>query len=259
MTVVELAVVAEWLGAARRVVVLTGAGISTESGIPDFRGPDGVWTRDPGAERRSAIDAYLRDGALRERVWQERLHHPAWTAVPNAGHLALAELERLGHLELLVTQNIDGLHLLAGSSPQRVIEIHGTLRQVTCLSCGRRAPMETALARVRAGEADPRCLDCGGLLKSATVSFGQPLVAADLHRAEAAAQACDCFWAVGTSLAVHPVARLPALARRAGARLVLVNQQPTPYDRVADAVMREPIGTVLPAVVRRLSRSRQPS
>ena len=246
---VDPATLAAWVREAGRVVVLTGAGISTESGIPDFRGPDGVWTRDPAAERRSSIEAYVRDGALREQVWQERLHHPTWSATPNAGHRALVELERQGHLELLVTQNIDGLHLLAGSSPQRVVEIHGTLREVTCLQCRRRAPMETALARVRAGEADPRCRDCGGLLKSATVSFGQPLATGDLRRAEAAARACDCFLAVGTSLAVHPVARLPALALAAGARLVVVNQLPTPYDRVADAVVRDPIGTVLAAVV----------
>ena len=248
----DASTLAGWLRSAERVVVLTGAGISTESGIPDFRGPDGVWTRDPAAERRSSIEAYRRDGRLRQQVWQERLHHPAWTAAPNAGHLALAALERQGRLELLVTQNIDGLHRLAGSSPERLIEIHGTLREVTCLQCQRRGPMEAALARVRAGEADPRCLGCGGLLKSATISFGQPLVARDLHRAEAAARACDCFWAVGTSLTVHPVARLPALALEAGAHLVVVNQQPTPYDRLAAAVVRERIGAVLPEVVARL-------
>jgi NAD-dependent deacetylase len=175
--------------------------------------------------------------------------HPAWTAQPNAGHLALAELERRGRLDTLVTQNIDGLHQRAGSSPDRVVEIHGTVREVVCMACGERAPMERALDRVRAGEADPPCRSCGGILKSATVSFGQSLVPEDLRRAEKAARNCDLFLALGTTLTVYPVAYLPEMALEAGARLVIANAQPTPFDGEAAAVLRGSLGEVLPRLV----------
>jgi NAD-dependent deacetylase len=241
--------IAAWIREARSVVALTGAGMSTESGIPDFRGPEGMWTRDPLAERMSNIGYYVADPDVRRRAWQGRLHHPAWEAVPNAGHRGLAELERLGRIDLLVTQNIDGLHQQAGSSSERLIEIHGTVREVMCLACGDRGPMQETLERVRSGEDDPACRDCGGILKSATISFGQNLVPADLARAEAAARACDLFLALGTSLTVYPVALLPELALDAGARLVIVNAQPTPYDDRAHAVLHERIGEVLPALV----------
>jgi NAD-dependent deacetylase len=241
--------VAGWLRSARATVALTGAGISTESGIPDFRGPQGVWTRDPAAERLSDIRHYVADPDLRRIAWQRRLDHPGWQARTNAGHRALAELERKGRLSLLVTQNIDGLHQLAGTSSERLVEIHGTMREVVCLDCGDRGPMARTLDRVRAGEPDPACLRCGGVLKSATISFGQPLVAEDLRWAEAASAACDLFLAIGTSLTVYPVALLPQRARAAGARLVIVNAEPTPLDREADAVLRQPIGEVLPALV----------
>ena len=242
--------VAGWLRSAARIVVLTGAGVSTESGIPDFRGPKGVWTKDPKAERLSNIDHYLADREVRVQAWRGRLDHAAWTAEPNAAHRAIAELERLGNLHTLVTQNIDGLHARAGSSPERTIEIHGTIREYACLGCGDRGPMGDALARVRAGEEDPHCLSCGGLLKSATISFGQALVAEDLQRAERGAASCDLFVAAGTSLGVYPVAYLPELALRAGARLVIVNQEPTPYDGRADAVLRGLAGEILPGLVR---------
>jgi NAD-dependent deacetylase len=231
------------------VTVLTGAGVSTDSGIPDFRGPNGVWTRDPAAQRMFTLDAYLRDPELRARAWQSRLAHPAWTAEPNAAHRALVDLERAGRLHTLVTQNIDGLHQRAGSDPARVVEVHGTLSQVECLGCGARTPMAATLDRVRAGEADPACLDCGGILKSATVSFGQRLDPATVERARVAAVECDTFLAVGTSLTVQPVAALAPLAKRCGATLVVVNATPTPYDDLADAVVREPIGAALPRLV----------
>jgi NAD-dependent deacetylase len=246
---VTITEIAAWIREARSVVALTGAGMSTESGIPDFRGPEGMWTRDPLAERMSNIGYYVADPDVRRRAWQGRLHHPAWEAVPNAGHRGLAELERLGRIDLLVTQNIDGLHQQAGSSSERLIEIHGTVREVMCLACGDRGPMQETLERVRSGEDDPACRDCGGILKSATISFGQNLVPADLARAEAAARACDLFLALGTSLTVYPVALLPELALDAGARLVIVNAQPTPYDDRAHAVLHERIGEVLPALV----------
>ena len=160
-----LSAVRSWIEAARRLVVLTGAGISTESGIPDFRGPQGVWTRNPEAEKQSTIQHYVADPEVRRRAWQSRLDSPAWGAQPNAGHRALVALERRGKLDTLITQNIDGLHQAAGSSPERVVEVHGTMREVVCLACGERAPMERALARVRAGEEDPPCRTCGGILK----------------------------------------------------------------------------------------------
>jgi NAD-dependent deacetylase len=237
------------MAAARRVVVLTGAGISTDSGIPDFRGPEGVWTKDPEAERRSTLDAYLGDPEVRRRAWQDRLRSPTWYAEPNAGHRALVVLERQGRLDTLVTQNIDGLHQLAGNDPDKVVEIHGTMREVVCLSCGYRGPAGPALDRVRAGEDDPPCRRCGGILKSATISFGQSLVVEDLLRAEAAARRCDLLLAVGTSLGVYPAAGLVPLAAEHGATVVIANAEPPPYDRIAAAVVRQPLGTALPALV----------
>lgn len=229
--------------------MLTGAGISTESGIPDFRGPQGLWTKDPAAEKLFTLQNYMADRDIRVRSWRTRLEHPAWEAKPGPGHLALAELERKGKLDMLITQNIDGLHQAAATSPERLVEIHGTLREVVCMECGERAPMRAALDRVEAGEDDPPCRDCGGILKSATISFGQSLVRDDLERAQRAAASCDVFLAVGTSLTVAPVSYLPAIARRAGAALVIVNAEPTPYDGSADVVLRDPIGEILPEIV----------
>jgi len=165
-----------WVDASTRIVALTGAGISTDSGIPDFRGPQGVWTKDPRAERLSNIHCYLADPEVRKLSWKNRLDHPAWHAQPNAAHDALVALERNGKLHALITQNIDGLHQRAGTSPDKVIEVHGTMRKVMCMSCDWRGPMEPVLDRVRGGEEDPACERCGGVLKSATISFGQPLV-----------------------------------------------------------------------------------
>jgi NAD-dependent protein deacetylase/lipoamidase len=238
-----------WVDAAKRVVALTGAGISTDSGIPDFRGPQGVWTKNPSAEKLSTLQHYLADPEVRKTSWQMRLASPAWTAQPNAGHMALVELERRGKLHALVTQNIDGLHLRAGNSGARVVEVHGTLHEVTCWGCGWRGPMQPVLERVRAGEADPSCHACGGILKSATISFGQALVPEVIERALRVADEADLLLAVGTSLQVYPVASAVPIAREGGARVVIVNAQPTPYDDIADAVLREPIGSVLPRLV----------
>jgi NAD-dependent deacetylase len=239
-------VVRGWIEAAERVVVLTGAGVSTDSGIPDFRGPQGVWTRNPEAEKQSTIQHYVADPEVRRRAWRSRLESPAWSAQPNAGHRALVALERRGKLDTLITQNIDGLHQAAGSSPERVVEVHGTMREVVCLDCGQRAPMERALARVRAGEDDPPCRTCGGILKSATISFGQGLVPEDLRRAEQAARRCDLMLAVGTKLSVWPVAGVVPVAKDSGARVVIVNAESTEMDGMADAVLRGPIGDILP-------------
>jgi NAD-dependent deacetylase len=241
--------VPHWLASARRITVLTGAGISTDSGIPDFRGPQGVWTRNPNAAAMFTLDNYVADPGVRRQAWRNRREHPAWTAEPNAGHRSLVDLERAGRLRAIVTQNIDGLHQKAGSDPARVIEIHGTLWFVQCLTCENRTPMAETLARVDAGEEDPPCELCGGILKSATISFGQALEPRVLHAAVDAARGCDLLVAVGTSLSVHPAAGLVDVAMAAGARVMIINAEPTPYDRVADAVVREPIGTSLPAMV----------
>ncbi len=238
-----------WLAAADTVTVLTGAGVSTDSGIPDFRGPQGVWTRNPEAARISTLSAYLSDPDLRRQAWRNRRDHPAWQARPSAGHRALVALERSGRLRALVTQNIDELHQRAGSDPDRVIELHGTLFGVQCMSCPDRTSMAEALDRVAAGEPDPACRQCGGILKSATVSFGQRLDQQVLERAAAAAADCDVFLAVGTSLTVHPAAGLVNVAARVGARIVIVNAGATPYDQLADEVIDGPIGEVLPALV----------
>jgi NAD-dependent deacetylase len=240
---------AGWIETADAVTVLSGAGISTDSGIPDFRGPQGVWTKDPAAQALVTIDCYLGDPAVRRRAWQERLHHPAWTAEPGPGHRALVDLERRGRLRAICTQNIDGLHQAAGSDPALVLELHGTIHEVVCLSCGLRTPMPVVLDRVRGGEDDPPCEACGGILKSATISFGQSLDPDVVHAAALAAQASDVFLAVGTSLQVMPAAGLCRLATRSGARLVVVNAEPTPYDAEADAVIRSPIAEALPALV----------
>jgi NAD-dependent deacetylase len=246
--------VATAIAEAQRVVVLTGAGVSTGSGIPDYRGPQGVWTRDPAAERLSTIDAYLEDAAVRREVWRQRLSSGIFGAEPNAAHRALATLEALGRLDTLITQNVDGLHLAAGSSPDRVIEVHGTVHEVVCLSCEDRGPAAPVLDRVRAGEDDPSCPGCGGVLKSATISFGQALDQDDLFRAHDAAASCDVFLAAGTSLAVYPVAGLPEVAASRGAWLAIANADPTPFDGAADAVLRGDVADVLTRIVGEVQR-----
>jgi NAD-dependent deacetylase len=237
-----------WIDGARRVVVLTGAGISTDSGIPDFRGPQGVWTRNPLAEKMSNIHYYLADPEVRKLSWQNRLASPAWSAKPNAGHLAILELEKRRKLHALITQNIDELHQIAGNSADKVIEVHGTMRRVMCWDCGMRAPMQKALDRVRGGEEDPKCRDCGGILKSDTISFGQQLVPEVIDRAMRVAGEGDLFLSVGTSLQVYPVAGAVDIARAAGAKIVIVNAQPTPFDDIADAVFDGSISEVLPRI-----------
>jgi NAD-dependent deacetylase len=239
-----------WIDDAERVVVLTGAGISTDSGIPDFRGPNGVWTKNPQAEKTATLSHYLGDPDVRRQAWQSRISSPAWTAEPNPGHRALVALEARGKLDTLLTQNVDGLHQQAGSDPALVVELHGTMRDVMCMSCGERAPMERALDRVRAGEDDPPCRTCGGILKSATISFGQALVVDDLLRAEQAALRCDLMLAVGSSLTVFPAADVVPVAKANGARVVIVNAEPTPFDGIADAVLRGSISDVLPVILR---------
>ncbi|MEM9521134.1 MAG: Sir2 family NAD-dependent protein deacetylase [Actinomycetota bacterium] len=235
---------------ATAVTVLTGAGISTDSGIPDFRGPNGLWTKDPAAEKASNISHYVRDPEVRKTNWARRASGELWANVePNRGHDALVELERRGKLHTLITQNVDELHQRAGTSPDKVVEIHGTTRKVGCLECEYRDDMEVALDRVRAGEADPSCPLCGGILKSATISFGQNLVADDLQRAQQAAAECDLYLAVGTSLAVFPINETVKIAHHSGAKIVILNGEQTHFDPIADVVLHAGISETLPLIV----------
>ena len=245
----EVAPLALWARNVRRVTVLTGAGISTDSGIPDFRGPQGIWTRNPAAERLATYQNYVSDPELRQRSWQNRLAHPAWAAEPNAAHLALARLASSSIRTTVITQNIDGLHQKAGTPPDLVIELHGSMFGIECVGCGDRTAMAEALDRVRGGEDDPACARCGGILKSDTVMFGQALDRDVFARAVTAAQDCDLFLAIGSTLTVEPAASLCGLAVESGARLVIVNRDPTPYDHMAEVTISEPIGQAIPATV----------
>ncbi len=202
---------------SQRIVVLTGAGISTDSGIPDFRGPNGLWTKNPAAEKAADLRFYLGDPEVRRAAWQNRLSTPAWTAEPNRGHAAIVDLERSGRLHAVVTQNIDGLHQKAGNDPERVIEVHGTVWWTRCWDCQDRRPMAESLERVRAGEDDPPCLVCGGILKSDTISFGQALVPEVIERAMRVSDECDLLIAVGSTLSVFPAANCVPRAKAGGA------------------------------------------
>jgi NAD-dependent protein deacetylase/lipoamidase len=237
--------------ASSNVVVLTGAGVSTASGIPDFRGPEGVWTKNPEAERLSTIEAFTASSEVREAVWQRLLLRRDVVFEPNAAHRALVLFERTGKLKALITQNIDGLHVAAGSNPELVLEVHGNSRLSRCLRCGAELPTPVVLDRVAAGELDPHCrvivgdVVCDGLLKTAVVSFGQSLPVDVFARAEYLAKSCELLICIGSTLEVHPVSGLVPKALARGARLVIVNADPTPYDGDADAVVRGDIPTVL--------------
>jgi NAD-dependent deacetylase len=241
--------VRRWIEEANRIVVFTGAGISTDSGIPDFRGPQGVWTRNPEAEKMATLQHYMADPEVRKQSWQQKLAISQAAREPNAGHRALLELQKRGKLHTLITQNVDGLHQDAGINPETVVEVHGTLREVVCMRCGDHGPMEGALERVRAGEEDPPCRLCGGILKSATISFGQGLVPEDLERAEYAARSCDLLIAIGTTLSVYPIAGVVPVAKRAGARVVILNAEPTAMDELADALLQGGISEILPKLM----------
>jgi NAD-dependent deacetylase len=244
----------EWARGVGRVAILTGAGISTDSGIPDYRGPNGVWTRDPSAAEAFTYHRFMADPEIRAAFWRRYLDHAAWHAEPNAAHRALAELEGSGCAVRILTQNIDGLHQKAGSSPRKVVELHGSMREVVCTGCRARTPTTATLARVAAGEPDPPCAGCGGVLKLGVVLFGEHLDPNTMAQAEKIAQASQLMLAIGSSLQVEPAASLCTVAVNAGARLVVVNRDPTPYDDLADEVVREPIGTAVPRIVAALTR-----
>ncbi|MBM3342800.1 MAG: NAD-dependent deacetylase [Betaproteobacteria bacterium] len=246
MAATPLDKVRNYIADAKRVVALTGAGISTDSGIPDFRGPQGVWTKNPLAERMSDIRYYMADPQVRKLAWLSRLDSPAWKAKPNTGHLALVELEKRGKLHALITQNTDGLHVMSGIPQEKVIEVHGTMRRAMCMSCGWRDDIQVVIERVRAGEQDPGCHKCGGILKTDTISFGQALIPEVIDRAMEVAQECDVLLAIGSTLQVYPVAGAVPLAKRAGAKLVILNAQATQFDGIADVVLNTSIGEALP-------------
>jgi NAD-dependent deacetylase len=237
----------EWISAARNVVGFTGAGISTESGIPDFRSPGGVWSRN----RTVYFDAFMREESERVEYWRQKML--SWPemrdAKPNAGHMAFVELARQGKLKAMITQNIDGLHQASGLDPDLVFELHGNGTVTGCLSCGDRTSLDEAFARIAQGEPAPVCRLCGGYLKPATISFGQPMPQDVMVNSQRAAEACEVFLAVGSSLVVYPAAGLPVLAKRAGARLIILNRTETPLDDIADLVIHEEIGEALPALV----------
>ncbi len=233
-----------------RIAVLTGAGISTGSGIPDFRGPAGVWTLNPERMRLLDLDAFVADREVRVAGWIDWRDHPAWTSAPSAAHLALARMADAGRLDLVLTQNFDGLHQAAGLPENRVVEMHGTLRTTSCMRCGKRVKTADVVATLAAFP-DPACATCGGILKPDIVYFGEVLPAEAIDRAVEAAERCDVFIAIGTTLSVYPVASLAGLAVDSGADLVIVNAEPTDYDRYASEVIREPIDVAVPALVGR--------
>jgi NAD-dependent deacetylase len=246
MTVTPIDKVRALVAGAQRIVALTGAGISTDSGIPDYRGPQGVWTKNPLAERMSDIRYYLADPEVRKLAWKNRMDSPAWKAKPNTGHLALVDLDKRGKLHALITQNTDGLHILSGIPKEKVIEVHGNMRRAMCMGCGWRDDVQVVLKRVRAGEDDPACETCGGILKTDTISFGQALIPEVIDRAIQVAQECDLMIAIGSTLQVYPVAGAVPLAKRAGAKLVILNAQVTQFDEIADVVLNTSIGEALP-------------
>ena len=243
----DLDLVRGWIAAAQRIVGFSGAGISTESGIPDFRSPNGVWARN----RIVQFDEFVNNKEDRIEYWRQKCE--AWPemrdAEPNAGHRAFVELHRDGRLAAMITQNIDGLHQRAGLPREVVHEIHGTTVESACLRCRYREPSDVSCRRVAAGDLAPECPECGGLLKPATISFGQAMPQDVLQAAEQQARGCDLFLAVGSSLVVYPAAMLPVIAKRSGARLVIVNRDPTPLDAIADCVLQGQIGSVLPALL----------
>lgn len=242
--------IADLVRMSERMSVFTGAGMSTESGIPDYRGPNGVWAR----QAIPHIGTIQTDDAARAGHWRERRRrYPEMLArVPNAGHEAIAEFEAAGRLLAVITQNIDGLHQRAGNSEERVIELHGTTHVIRCTNCGRTYDGAEIQRRLEAGEEDPRCPVCGGVLRTGTVLFGEALPERALRTAHAVAQATDLMLVVGSSLVVNPAARLPVIAKDAGARLVIINQSPTPIDDLADIVIKASAGHALSGIADRL-------
>jgi len=244
--------VARWIRDAKRVVVFTGAGLSTESGIPDFRSPGGVW------DRYNPEDFYfqnfLASEASREKYWQmaTEMYEPMKKAPPNAAHLAIGEMERLGKLDCVITQNIDGLHFKAGNSEGKVIQLHGTAMYVTCLDCGKRYDRDEIQERLKKGVRVPYCDNCKGPLKPATISFGQSMPETETQEAYHRSSLCDLFIVIGSSLVVQPAASMPLVAKRNGAKLVIINRDPTPYDHSADIVIHGLAGPTMASILEKV-------
>lgn len=237
----------ELMQQAQRIVALTGAGISTESGIPDFRSPGSIWQQQPPVSYQD----FISKPEARQLYWQTRrnLYRQVMTAKPNAAHLALADLEKKERLLGIVTQNFDGLHHDAGNNPKHIVELHGTSRAAACTQCGQRSSMQELQQRIDTGEIDPVCPDCGGFLKSATILFGQRVPDEELSRAKELAFACDLFLVVGSALKVNPAASLPRFALKNDVPLIIINLQPTHLDDYAEVVINEKAGVVLPPLI----------
>jgi NAD-dependent deacetylase len=244
--------VADYIINAKKVVVFTGAGFSTESGVPDFRSPGGVWDKFDPSELN--LPNFLRYEDIREKYW--RMHKMMWETIrdakPNSGHAAVAALHEMGKLDCIITQNTDGLHQKAGVPADKVLEIHGTMQFVDCLDCRQRYPRAYAHDKMLSGEKVPRCGSCNGLLKPATVAFGQAMPERETSEAEHRSAACDLFLAAGSSLVVYPAAQMPVIAKRSGARLVIMNLTPTPHDHYADVTIAEKTGETLVQIVARV-------
>ena len=244
--------IAGLINSAEKVVVFVGAGLSTESGIPDFRSPGGVWDKyDP---EDFYFQNFISSQSSRDKYWQmaTEMYDAMKDARPNQGHFAIAELEKIGKLDCLITQNIDGLHFKAGNSEEKVLELHGTAMNVACLSCGKRYERDAIQERVEKGDRDPRCDSCGGLLKPATISFGQSMPERETAEAYKRSTACDLFIVIGSSLVVHPAAQMPVVAKRAGAKLVIVNRDETACDDLADIIVNGPAGQVMAAILEKV-------
>ncbi|OGO32980.1 MAG: sigma factor regulator FecR [Chloroflexi bacterium RBG_16_56_11] len=250
--------VADMVAQSKKVVVFTGAGFSTESGVPDFRSPGGVWDRFDPSELN--LPNFLRREDVREKYW--RMHKMMWETIreakPNAGHYAVAELHAMGKLDCIITQNTDGLHQKAGVPEDKVLEIHGTMQWVDCLDCGKRYPRAHAHDKMVAGEKIPRCDSCHGLLKPATVAFGQAMPERETRESEIRSSGCDLFLAAGSSLVVYPAAQMPVLAKRGGAKLVILNLTETPHDYYADIVIAAKTGEAMSRIVAK-AKEKQPS
>ena len=252
----KLSQVAEWIIQANKVVVFSGAGLSTESGIPDFRSPGGVW------DRYNPEDFYFQNfvasEASREKYWQmaTEMYEPMKKAQPNLAHLAIAEMERLGKLDCVITQNIDGLHFKAGNSEGKVIQLHGTAMFVSCLNCGKNYDREEIQERIQKGVKAPHCDDCGGPLKPATISFGQSMPERETEEAYHRSSSSDLFIAIGSSLGVQPAASMPLVAKRNGAKLVIINRDPTPYDPIADIVIHGQAGPVMSSILEKVKEKK---
>lgn len=235
------------LDQAREVMVFTGAGISTESGIPDFRSPGGIWSK----YRPIDFSEFMASEEARREAWRRKFATDTvmLKAEPNAGHRAVARLVEQGKCSLVVTQNVDGLHAKAGVPAAKIVELHGNATYATCLDCGERHELEAIRARFQRNEALPECGQCGGIVKTATISFGQAMPVVAMARAQEAAERCDLCLVMGSSLVVYPAAAIPLLAKRRGAQLAIVNREPTPQDEEADLVIHGEIGPTLAAAV----------